>query len=169
MRNLHQHAFSLLEVIFTLALIGTGLSVAAPTLSALLERNRQLALRDSLHASLEQARALAILQRYKVEICGSSDGLRCQNDWHYGWLVRRSEDNQNPLEHIKLAQGSNLQWSGFDKTIRFHTNGTSPTGNGRFYQCHNGKIRWQLIINRQGRVRHGSERENISSVDKCTP
>lgn len=168
MSKLHQHAFSLPEVLVTLALLGTGLSIATPALSELLERNQQLALRDSLHASLQQARAQSILQRYSVEICGSSDGLRCQNDWSYGWLVRRNEGSQNPLEHIKLAPGTNLRWSGFDKTIRFHANGTSPTGNGRFYQCHNGKIRWQLIINRQGRVRHSSEAENASSVAKCT-
>ncbi len=83
-------------------------------------------------------------------------------------MTRQSGDNQNPLQRFQQSQKSSLQWAGFDKTIRFHPNGTSPTSNGRFYLCYRGGVAWQLILNRQGRVRPGTQKENNNLAAKCT-
>lgn len=168
MRKSNQCAFSLYELLLTLALVATGTAIALPALGTLAERNRQDSLRDNLHASLQQARAHAILHRRKVEVCASSDGVHCQTNWSGGWMMRQSGNPQPLLQRFQPPLNTTLQWAGFDKSIRFYPNGTSPTGNGRFYQCYRGSIAWQLILNRQGRVRLGTRAENSSLASKCT-
>ncbi|WP_082805303.1 GspH/FimT family pseudopilin [Pseudomonas sp. BMS12] len=168
MRKSNQCAFSLSELLLTLAIIAIGTSIAIPALGTVVDKSHQNSLRDTLHASLQQARAHAILHRRKVEVCASRDGLNCHTDWSSGWMTRQSGDNQNPLQRFQQSQKSSLQWAGFDKTIRFHPNGTSPTSNGRFYLCYRGGVAWQLILNRQGRVRPGTQKENNNLAAKCT-
>ncbi len=168
MRKSNQGAFSLSELLLTLALIAIGTSIAIPALGVVVEKSQQASLRDNLHASLQQARALAILHRRKIEVCASSDGKRCQTNWSNGWIIRQSSGQQELLQRFQPPQKTSLQWAGFDKRVHFHPNGTSPTGNGRFYQCYRGTVAWQLIINRQGRVRPGTQKENKSLASKCT-
>jgi len=78
----------------------------------------------------------------------------------------RTSDNQL-LQLTQLPTHDELRWSGFKQSIRFRDNGSSPTGNGRFYQCHKQQVVWQLILNRQGRLRQGTPAEN-SSADQCS-
>lgn len=168
MRMSTQSAFSLYELLLTLTLITLGTSIAIPTLGTIVEKNQQASLRENLHASLQQARSHAVLHNLKVEVCASSDGIRCHTSWSNGWMIRQSSGQQELLQRFQSQQETGLQWAGFDKKIRFHPNGTSPTGNGRFYQCSRGAVAWQLIINRQGRVRPGTQKENHSLASKCT-
>ncbi len=157
--------FTLVELLITLALLAIVANIAVPAFDGLITRNRQQALMEQVEAILVNARADAILKRRTVEICGSADGQTCSNDWASGWLVRTS-DNQL-LQLTQLPTHDELRWSGFKQSIRFRDNGSSPTGNGRFYQCHKQQVVWQLILNRQGRLRQGTPAEN-SSADQCS-
>lgn len=161
-------AFSLLELLITLVLISIGLSMAIPTYSALKQKSEHVALRDQLHASLNHARLQAVLRRTTVGLCGSPDGLTCRNDWSQGWRIYLLNNPEQNL-HIQQigAPSATIRWAGFDKQLRFHSNGTSPTSNGRFFQCKGEKIAWQLVINRQGRVRQASRAENQEEAHRC--
>ncbi|WP_407295138.1 GspH/FimT family protein [Stutzerimonas zhaodongensis] len=158
--------FTLIELLITLALLAIVANTAVPALEDLIVRNRQQALMEQLQVVLHNARTEAVLQRRTLEICGSNDGRTCSANWSDGWLVRTA-DNQL-LQLTQLSSNDGLRWQGFQERIRFRDNGTSPTGNGRFYQCHKQTVTWQLILSRQGRLRRGSLAEN-SKANLCAP
>ena len=106
--------------------------------------------------------------RIRVELCGSIDGLSCHSDWSQGWLLREAK-NESPLSITRLSSDKKrLKWKGFQAKIQFHSNGSSPIGNGRFYSCYKQHISWQLILNRQGRLRTASKSENEAENARCT-
>ena len=142
-------AFSIHELLVTIALISIAASATLPALSSLKQKSQQEALRNALYTSLQNARAQAILHRRSVELCATSRNGACSNEWQNGWK-----------SHF-------LHWSGFSKTSRFYSNGTSTISNGRFFQCHNNSIAWQLVINRQGRVRVTTALENDGQAHRC--
>ncbi|MDD0844525.1 GspH/FimT family pseudopilin [Pseudomonas sp. Gutcm_11s] len=167
MHKRSQHAFSLAEQMLTLALISIACGIALPSLSAAVQKNQSEALRDRLQASLHAARTYAVLHRRPVEICASQNGKQCSSNWDEGWMTRLSKSPNNLIERHQILQPTQLDWQGFGANIRFLANGTSPASNGRFYQCQAGAVFWQLIINRQGRVRAGSRAENQALSSKC--
>lgn len=155
--------FTLVELMITLALLAIVANIAVPAFDGLIVRNRQQALMEQVEKTLNNARADAVLKRRTVEICGSNNGENCSANWSDGWLVRASD---KILHLTQLPTHDNLRWSGFQQSIRFRENGSTPTGNGRFYECHKQKVAWQLILNRQGRLRQGTPAEN-SSANLC--
>jgi type IV fimbrial biogenesis protein FimT len=167
MKRPTQSAFSLYDLLIVLALASIGASLTIPAFAALQQKNEREALRNHLHASLNHARLQAILNKTSVELCGSLDGTTCSRDWSQGWRMHF----MNTPEHVVLIQqhrsSATLKWAGFDSRIRFHANGTSPSSNGRFFQCNGNDIAWQLILNRQGRVRLASHRENLEEAHRC--
>ncbi|MCW8161173.1 MULTISPECIES: GspH/FimT family pseudopilin [Pseudomonadaceae] len=164
MANRNQ-GFTLIELISTLAILAIVASIAVPALTELIERNRQQALMHEIQNVLHNARAQAVMQRRTIEVCGSRDGQDCSTSWADGWLVRTASGQL--LQLTQLPTRDALRWNGFGQSIRFHDNGTSPTGNGRFYQCHKGQLAWQLVLSRQGRLRQGTPTENVSKASLC--
>lgn len=161
-------AFSLLELLIVLLLLGVSLAIAMPVYSALKQQSENASLRDQLHASINHARLQAVLRQTSVALCASPDGLTCRNDWNQGWRIYLLNSPEQNL-HIQQigAPSAAIRWAGFNKQLRFHSNGTSPTSNGRFFQCKGEKIAWQLVINRQGRVRQASHIENKTEAYRC--
>ncbi len=164
----HQRAFTLIEMCIVLTLLAILAQVAVPALQDFLERNQQQALYHQIARAVNHARAHAVTHRVRVELCGTLDGLSCNQDWSQGWLLR--EMNQpSPITVTQLkTDRRRLQWSGFQAKIQFHSNGISPTGNGRFYSCHKHEVSWQLILNRQGRLRSASSTENAEQITRCS-
>ncbi|AHL74291.1 general secretion pathway protein GspH [Stutzerimonas stutzeri] len=161
-----EQGFTLIELLITLVLLAIAANIALPAFDGLIARSRQQTLMEQVESILNNARAEAVLRRRTIEICGSSNGQTCSANWVSGWLVRTS-DNQI-LQLTQLPTHDDLRWSGFQQSIRYRDNGSSPTGNGRFYQCHKQQVAWQLILNRQGRLRHGTPAENSGSADLCS-
>jgi len=157
--------FTLVELMITLTLLAIVANIALPAVDTLMTRNRQQALMEQVAAVLNNARAEAILQRRTVEICGSSDGITCSASWANGWLVR--VPGGRVMQLSQLPSHDALRWSGFQQTIRFHNNGSSPISNGRFYQCYKQKMAWQLVLSRQGRLRQGTSAENAEKASLC--
>jgi len=162
-----QRAFTLAELLISLALLTLLATIALPSLARTVERNRNLAAMHEIHAQLQQARAQAILRKQDIELCPSKNGLQCTLDWKNWWLMRV----RSSKEHIHYAAPhsglTELRWSGFSSSIRFHSNGTSPISNGRFYICEQGAITIQTVINRQGRVRWANTQENRQESVRC--
>ncbi|QEY59683.1 prepilin-type N-terminal cleavage/methylation domain-containing protein [Pseudomonas sp. C27(2019)] len=163
-----QRAFTLVEMCIVLALLAILAQVALPAFQDFLERNQQQALYNQIARAVNHARTHAVTHRVRVELCGTHDGRSCNKDWSQGWLLREV----NQLQPIAVTQlktdRRRLQWSGFQAKIQFHSNGISPTGNGRFYSCHKQEISWQLILNRQGRLRSASSTENAEQIARCS-
>lgn len=162
----HSDAFSLLELLITLTLISLLALIAAPSFATLVEQNRMYSLRDQLQSQLFLARTSSVLHNRDVEVCGSSDGQLCDDQWLRGWLIRFASDSQI-IQQTQLTAQEHINWTGATQKIRFHSNGTSPLGNGRFYICDSHQaIALQIVINRQGRLRQvrGLEPEQNQTI-----
>lgn len=163
-----QRAFTLVEMFIVLALLAIFAQVAVPAFQDFIEANQQQALQEQIVRAVQNARTHAVTHRIQVELCGSRDGIVCHNDWSEGWLLREVKQT-TPLHITRLdSSKKHLQWSGFQNKIQFHRNGNSPTGNGRFYSCHKQRISWQLVLNRQGRLRVASSSENEEETARCS-
>lgn len=163
----NQYAFTLFEILIVLALLAIIGRIAVPALQDFLERNQQQAIFNQIVRAVHNARSHAVTQRVTVELCGSRDGLSCHSDWSHGWLLREA-NNKTPIAVTLLnPDRQRFQWSGFNQGIRFQSNGVSSISNGRFYGCYKEKISWQLILNRQGRLRVGSQQENSEKNTNC--
>lgn len=150
------HAFSLIELLITLILITLLVSIALPSLAGLAERSRITSLRDQLHAQVQHARASSVLHNRDVEVCGSSDGQQCDDQWQRGWILY-FVDTQQIISQQQLTTRDHIMWAGATNRIRFHDNGTSPLGNGRLYICDQQQVvALQIVINRQGRLRQAT-------------
>ncbi|GIZ11456.1 GspH/FimT family pseudopilin [Pseudomonas sp. NCCP-436] len=168
MKGRFQDALSLTELLVTLAIFSAGLAIAVPAYSTLKLQSQHNALREQLHASLNHARLQAVLRRTNVRLCGSADGLTCDNNWSRGWRIYLPGKTEQTLQIQRFETSSTLRWSGFESSLNFYSNGTTPTGNGRFFQCRDSEISWQLIINRQGRVRQARHAENKAEAHRCS-
>ncbi len=163
-----QRAFTLIEMFIVLALLSILGQIAVPALQDFLERNQQQALYEQITRAVYNARLHAVTHRIAVELCGSSDGATCDNKWAHGWLLRESKQT-HPVAVTQLnSQHARLHWDGFRPSIRFNSNGISPVGNGRFYSCYKHSIQWQLVLNRQGRLRTTNATENNAQAHRCS-
>jgi len=160
--------FTLPELIIVMTLLALVAIVAAPSFADLQEHTRQQSIRSELKVSLLAARTHAIRNSQNIEICASRDGRNCHRDWSRGWILRDTK-TQKVLRATALTKaGEPLRWIGFSPTILYRSNGTSPLSNGRFLQCIDDRVSWQMIINRQGRVREGNAQENVEESRHCT-
>ena len=81
--------FSLIELMFTVALAGILMTVAAPSLTKMIKTNRVQTEASSFVGDLMVARTEAVKRGVNVSACVSSDGATCltTNTWHSGWIV----------------------------------------------------------------------------------
>ncbi|OHC27689.1 MAG: hypothetical protein A2Y50_12210 [Pseudomonadales bacterium RIFCSPLOWO2_12_59_9] len=168
MRNQCYKAFSLIELLCCITLLSIFALVAMPAFGQWIQRNHIESQRDLLHTQLNQARATSVLHNRDVDACGSSNGLTCDNQWNHGWLLHYPDTNQL-ISQQQLTSEDHLRWAGARPVIRFHSNGTSPLGNGRFYLCDaSGKVVAQIVISRQGRLRQVAGLEpNQNPTTRC--
>lgn len=166
-----QRGFTLTELLIVVALLAIVAQIALPAWQSFILNNRSQALRDSVTRAVLQARSLAAGHRVQVELCGSVDGRDCHANWAKGWIIRRHSRGtpQATPEYITTLNDQHLQlkWAGFQPRILFQSGGYGTTVNGRFYLCREQKIDWQLIINRQGRLRQASASENRDADYRC--
>lgn len=166
MPNHRPRGFTLVELLTTLLLLSILAHLAVPALAQLRQNARDEAATEELLTLLNHARSQAVQQRRSLLLCPSSDGKNCQSDWNLPWLLQSLE--QQPLSWSAPYAGQNrLRWAGFTGHIRFHSNGTSPLSNGRFFICADRQITQQLVINRQGRIRRASPEENRQESSRC--
>lgn len=164
-----QRAFNLPELLIVVTLLSLLALIAVPNLANLIEKNRIYSLRNLIQNQLLLARTNSVLHNRDIEVCGSSNGQLCDDQWSRGWLIRIVSDNQI-IQQTQLNSDARITWSGATQKIRFHSNGTSPLGNGRFYFCDRKQdVILQIVINRQGRLRQASglEPEQNQTI-KCS-
>jgi type IV fimbrial biogenesis protein FimT len=91
--------FTLLELMVTVTILAIGAAIAAPSYSAMIQRNRAKSVASELLAALNLARSEAARRGQPVSICKSSDGSNCagsSTQWDSGWIVFVNEDNDKP-------------------------------------------------------------------------
>lgn len=171
MHNCKQSGLTLVELLVVVALLAIVAQVALPAWQEFIMKNRSLALQHSIERAVYQARARAATRKTPFELCGSSDTESCSSNWSGGWILRAvpASGQPEPPEQITRLNPDHLQlqWAGFRPKIVFHANGYSTASNGRFFVCRDGVIDWQLVLNRQGRLRRTSLQENREQDHRC--
>jgi len=94
-----ENGFSMIELMFVIALIGVVAAMVIPSFSQVIKRNRLTSQANDLIASINLARSEAIKRNLNVIICRSNNGTSCANNggWEQGWLVFTDNNgNTNP-------------------------------------------------------------------------
>lgn len=96
--RIQNQGFTLFEVLTTLLLLGIIASIAIPSFSTTLARQRQRVEIDALFHAIHLARKESIMRRRVVSVCPSTDGASCAGgkDWSMGWIVFDNEDRDSP-------------------------------------------------------------------------
>jgi type IV fimbrial biogenesis protein FimT len=123
------HGFTLLELIFAVAILAILLSLAAPSMRNLVLDQRVKTVASDVHATLIYARSEAIKRNQFVAVCSkNADGSGCENstDWARGWIVYLDTDgngfpgavsdilrSQDALTDIAVSgTGTNITYQG---------------------------------------------------------
>lgn len=91
-------AFTLYELLMTLALVAVVVAVGLPSFGSLLANSRLRAESNALFDSIYLARKESVVRRRAVTLCPSQDGLSCDtaNDWSSGWIRFVNTDRDDP-------------------------------------------------------------------------
>ncbi|AKS40631.1 GspH/FimT family pseudopilin [Wenzhouxiangella marina] len=88
-----QAGFTLLELIITVALAAILLSLALPSLRAVVQNNRLTVQANDLQTAFQFARSEALKRSRPVSVCASDTSsaddadLECGADWTLGWIA----------------------------------------------------------------------------------
>lgn len=117
--------FTLIELMVTVAVLAIIASIAMPVMQSLIATNRLSGASTELVAALQLARSEAIRRNAPVVVCGSSDGVNCEEATAWKrWIVTGRDNVAGTSDVIRdsSVQGA-LQVSGPAAGIRFRPSG----------------------------------------------
>jgi type IV fimbrial biogenesis protein FimT len=84
-----QTGFTLLELMFGIAVLAILVGLAAPSFSSFINNNRVTTAQNDLVAALYVARSESVRRSTVITVCASTNAASCatQNDWASGWIV----------------------------------------------------------------------------------
>ena len=84
----HESAFTLIELMITIAVAAVVLTLGVPSFSNVIERNRLTAHINELVATLNFARSEAVRRNSSIKVCHSANGLNCGGvGYEDGWII----------------------------------------------------------------------------------
>ena len=134
-----QSAYSLLELVLTIAIATMVLALAIPSFGDTLAKQRQRAEIDALFRAMYHAKNASVVRHEVVTVCASHDGETCENsaDWSGGWMMFENTDQDSPPQrdpgeprlkfhtvHPEMEISSNRRNYTLRSTRRRATNGT---------------------------------------------
>lgn len=99
MNGKYLRGFTLLEVLFVLAILVITLRMAAPSFQQFTRENRQVTQSNHFLASLRYARNQSVTKRRYVTVCASTDSSNCNSSqWEHGWIVYLDNDSDRQVD-----------------------------------------------------------------------
>lgn len=83
----HERAFTLVELMITLAIAAIVLGVAIPSFQRMISNNRSATLGDELVGAIRFARSEAAARNQSVSVCATANGIACGGQWQQGFMV----------------------------------------------------------------------------------
>lgn len=177
----NQHAFTLIELLFYLAIVALISAFSLVNLYSFQERQRSRQAAISFHNFIHYSRQSALLLGKTLSLCASEDGLQCNQSQHWGsrFVLLFIDSNKSGqiqqasdiLREFNLSpyQGS-IQWRSFGNKpyLRWQSNGTTYYQNGSFLFCpksKNAKHGFLLVINTLGRSYLSKDSNNDGIVE----
>jgi type IV fimbrial biogenesis protein FimT len=151
---------TLVELLFTVAILAIALSIAAPSFSELLSNHKASTATQDLRSALDFARESAVHSGQPMSIAP------LEGNWISGWEVFVDPDNRGvrasaypPLIiHGPLGIRQIQTDSTSRRYIHFTARGNSIQPNGAFHSgtltlCGDGDSSFRIVINKAGRIR----------------
>ena len=121
-----ESAFTLIELMVTIAILAIIATLAAPNLSQMLRNTKVNTSSGDILSFLQQSRTEAIRLGKTVTVCGSSDGSSClsanKTNWSTG-LIATHSGSTTPIQKLTF-DSSQLSVTG-PETITFNTFGST--------------------------------------------
>lgn len=177
-RGYGQRAFTLSEMLITLAITGILIGMTFPGMESLHSRQQSKASSQLLFSALVLARNTAISHGHLVTVCRSADGLVCGGNWSQGVIVftdtngNRKIDNSDSLVSRVSTSGfrGRIYWRSFGNRqyVQFLPTGATRGQNGNFTLCPDsgfGEAAQQIVISRTGRIRYAVDSDGDGLVE----
>ncbi|MEP9318215.1 GspH/FimT family pseudopilin [Pseudomonas sp. LABIM340] len=152
--------FTLVELLFTLAILAIALSIAAPSFSELLHNQRASTATQELRNALDFARESAAHRGQPISIAATG------GDWAAGWEVFADSGNsgvrapqQPPLAAHGPLSGISIRTDSTSRRyLHFTPRGNAIQPNGSFHAstltlCGAGRTSYHIVFNKAGRIR----------------
>ena len=172
----YMRAFSLLEFIIVLSVVGIVAGFAAPSFNKIIATSQVNALQAKLQSAIYLARSAAVSQKETIAFCPYAKS-GCSKNWSNGAMIFTDKNNNQLidnddilLETITLySKNFNVDWraSAGRKFLRFSPSGMAKEF-GRFTLCYKNNdlsLARSLVINRQGRLRAYRDRNHDGIVE----
>lgn len=148
-------AFTLVELICTLALISLLLAIAAPSLRHVIAQNQVAQGVNQIIAAMNFARSEAVKRGVIVTFCKSSDHKKCSGAWNEGQIVMVGDEILRV--YAALPSGDELTWRsslGKNEALQWAPTGFTVGQKGSFYYCSaNKRYGARIVVEQTGRIR----------------
>lgn len=166
-----QRGFTLVELIFTIAIAAILCAVAMPSMGRLMQSSRACSAHNALAAALNLARSEAVFRQSDVVVCPSSDQRHCDNSilWQHGWIVFQDSDGDTARDAdealLSVAQaqtGVAIASSRGRRHVTYRYDGSATGSNLTLTFCaRRGSTDGRtIVINNAGRIREGKASPN---------
>lgn len=161
--------FTLVEALFVLVIFSMISIMASSAWHNIRERSVARTTIQMLASTLASARHAALTRHIPVSLCGSSDGISCNQQWQDGVLVfldsARSGAPAATSDILAFSpsptRSGRITWRGFGANrMGFTARGLTSASNGTFTYCPSGNdpaYARQIILNRGGRARFSKD------------
>jgi len=175
-------AFSLIELLVTLAIASILLVLGLPAIQTTIERSKFKAHVSELHRATALARASASIRGVTTSLCPLDSSGKCSNDWSRQLTVFEDKDRNAMLndgdvlirEYNKIDNSSESMHITRDFSrnapIRFRSLGDAMGHNGTLKVCLKGyqELSATIIISRAGRIRRGEDKDGDGLVENSS-
>jgi type IV fimbrial biogenesis protein FimT len=153
--------FTVIELMFVLALAAVLLTIGAPALTTMVINNRISTAASDLMSDFTFARATAVARSQRVGICASDDQATCSgSSWGQGWIIYMDVNSNGDFDGAPetivrvrdpLAAGMTVTPTPNTLGIVFRPSG--PADAARTFQvCKSGFVGRNVVLNATGRA-----------------
>lgn len=157
-------AFTLLELLVTLAIAASLLAAGVPSFQTYVKNQALAQASYRMVSDLRYARHAAVDRNQRVVVCPGTAGNGCADSpqWEDGWIIfadangdRLRQGDEELLRESPLLRGLSARSSGARRRLSFFPDGSAPGSNATVWLCDDRGPRHghQVRINLSGRIR----------------
>jgi len=171
----HHSGFTLVELLTTVTIFTTLLSLAIPEFRSMAQRNQITTAHNAFLSTMQFTRSEAIKRGNNVIIC-KWDNLQAACDsarnWHNGWAVfddkngNSSKDTNEDIIRVHKALPINIQMHYNHVKLKYNAEGLSTGYSGTITFCSDGEqvTKQGMTLSSVGRIRIADQ----SDLEDCT-